>query len=390
MRLLDRLSKKIDDRAVSGGLRSIKPPRCNPKNVDFTSNDYLGLSRNRQLAAIVEKAIQKNTELSNHNEPILGSSGSRLLSGNSQLFLEIEEMIAKFHGQKDALFSNSGWDLNFGIVSSICSDSTRIIYDEFSHNSLLMGIKFAKKSDALSFQHNNVQHLESLLKKNNNKDTLIILESIYSMDGDIAPIKEILEVAKKYDSMVLVDEAHSIGVEGDHGEGLIKAMELSSHPNLLGVVYTFGKAMGAHGAILATSHDTVVPYLVNYCSPIIYSTSMSIHNLIHVRESYQFIQTCHEERKRLKGLIALFQQEASKCKLPILASQSAIQGVVFPGNNNVINLSKYLSSEGFDCLPIRAPTVPVGSERLRIVLHSTNTSDEIISLCQFIKKYRNF
>lgn len=345
-----------------------------------------GLARCSKLEERINKSIEEYS-VKHENKPRLGSTGSRLLSGNSQLYLDVENEIASFHGQKHALLANSGWDLNFGLLSCVPNEDTVILYDELSHNSLIMGIRFAKKHQAISFKHNDINDLETKMKmiQTQGKEALVVVESIYSMDGDVCPLKDLLTVAEIYQGMVIIDEAHSIGVLGEHGKGLVALEGYQSHPNILGVVYTFGKAMGLHGSTLTTSHDCLVPFLVNYCSPIIYSTSLSIPSVLSIQQAYRTLPSYDLARQTLQNNITSFQHTAQTIGLQVLPSPSAIQGVVVPGNENILSLSRALRLQGFNCLPIRAPTVPLGQERLRIVLHSFNTIQEVEALCEAIQ-----
>lgn len=380
--MFDRLASKLAQRASKLSKRSIDPPLCTLGHVDFASNDYLGISRDLQFAKLVHEAELQ----SRHSNKVLtyqGSSGSRLLSGNSQLYLDVESEIATFHNQKYCLIANSGWDLNFGLLSAISSINSVIVYDELCHNSIVMGIKMATKQSAAHFRHNSLENLEALLQKHCNQEVLIVCEGVYSMDGDQAPVHRILELASNYNNAyVIIDEAHSIGVIGSRGEGLIASLGLSNHPQLLAAVYTYGKAMGVHGAAVATSHDVLVPYLINYCSPIIYSTSLSVPSVLAIRESYRYCATLTNRRTKLASLVDCFQQKLSLSSvgLSTLVGKSSIQGILFPGNENVIALSRHLRQSKIDCLPIRSPTVQAGSERLRIVIHSYNSEEEIDQL----------
>lgn len=387
--MLDRLASKLAHRASKFSKRSIDPPLCVLGHVDFASNDYLGISRDLQFANIVHQAeLQSRT-----TKKVLtyqGSSGSRLLSGNSELFLDVEREIASFHNQRYCLLANSGWDLNFGLLSAISSMNTAIIYDELCHNSIITGIKMATKHTASRFRHNSLADLEVLLQKHYDQEVLVVCESVYSMDGDQAPIDRILKLVSKYkNAFVIVDEAHSVGVIGTKGEGLVASLGLSSHPQLLAAVYTYGKAMGVHGAAVASSHDVLVPYLVNYCSPIIYSTALSVPSVLAIRESYRYCATLSHRRAKLSTLVNYFRHKLSLSSvgLSTLVSKSSIQGILFPGNENVIALSQHLRRRKIDCLPIRSPTVQAGSERLRIVIHSHNSEEEIDQLFTAIEDF---
>jgi 8-amino-7-oxononanoate synthase len=332
MKLLDQLAKKLKERARKGALRRVTPPLVNPAtHIDFASNDYLGLARDPEFAEKIseaERVYRKSVKNFIYKVPLVGSSGSRLLTGNSTLYTDLESQIASFHEQKYALVANSGWDLNFALLSSLnqLSNSPIILYDEYCHNSMIMGIRMTNNhtssisphiSSSFKFKHNNLEDLETLLQQlrttttnhnnnNNNKsnnnnidrDILIVAESLYSMDGDYCPIKDILLLAERYDAMVLIDEAHAFAVcpptltmssNTNPNSGWTQVQGIHQHPHLLGMVYTYGKAIGFHGATFVTNHEMIIPYLVNYASPIIYSTAMSIHTILGLQVIYEML-----------------------------------------------------------------------------------------------------
>lgn len=375
-----RLKSKVDERIAQGKLRGLTVINY-ASEVDFSSNDYLGLSRCKVVADNVryEYETYLRQEL---GQPLSGSTGSRLLTGNSSLHEDTEIFLAQFHNQKYALVANSGWDLNFGVCSSIPCATSLVLFDELVHNSIIMGIRSGRQKLVESFIHNKVDDIINIFKKNPDvEDKLIIVESIYSMDGDQCPISDVLAIAKEHNAMVLVDEAHSVGVYGKRGEGLLCSLGLQNHPNLLGIIYTFGKAVGAHGAVITTNHEGVVEYLLNYCRPLVYSTSLPAHSMITIRACYERMEKSIESRIKLFQNILLFKKISADVNLPLLSSDSMIQSVMIPTNDAVVAVAKVLREKGFACLPIRAPTVPIGSERIRIIIHAQNTENEIRDLC---------
>jgi len=271
------------------------------------------------------------------------------------------------------------------------NNGTIVIYDELSHNSLIMGIRSGRQEYTYNFKHNNIKHLKEILKNKtcNNNEIIIAVEAVYSMDGDICPIQEVLDLAYEYNAMVIVDEAHSIGVIGINGEGLINKLYLESHPNLLGVVYTYGKGLGYHGASLVTSHLSLINYMLNYSRPLIYSTSLPIPSVLTIQAAYEELNSedTINNRRKLNELIDHFQKESLKLDLPILNSSTPIQAIMIPSNEKVVALSSYLRKYNYCCLPIRAPTVPEGSERIRIIIHAHNNKDEISDMCRLIKDF---
>ena len=402
--MMQLLEKTLKKRLETGKLRSLaKTFNVTTPSIDFSSNDYLGLARNLELYKnshetytniLSRKVIQTNESQyprPNHSkwntEPILGSSGSRLLTGDNIHYHELEQFLAKFHQHKYALLSNSGWDLNFGLCASLPSQDTVVLYDEFCHNSIIAGIRYGRQKLSCSFNHNNIQHLKELLQQipSEKKERIIFVESVYSMDGDICPLNELLDLAQQFDAHVVVDEAHSTGVFGPHGEGLITSLQLQSHPQLLGTVHTFGKAVGVHGAALLTNYESLLSYMFNYNYPLIYSTSLPLHTLISIRQAYEMMSKCQQERNSLITFIQHYKNECQKYNISnMITSDTPIQGIIVPGNDNVVILSKQLQKKGLNVFPIRAPTVSPGKERLRIVLHAHNTKEEITTLCQNI------
>jgi 8-amino-7-oxononanoate synthase len=222
-----------------GSLRRLTP--FHKKNmVDFSSNDYLGLAHSRDQHAQVTVEYQK---LARH---LLGSTGSRLLTGDSEYAQKLENRLATWHNRPAALVCNSGYDANLAVLSCVTRQNV-VIMDELCHNSLYMGVQLGQ-GKPVTFKHNNVQDLERVLQKQSaNQRLLIAVESVYSMDGDIGPLSEILELALLYNASVIVDEAHGLGVFGSNGMGVLAHLRLERHPALLCSIHTFGKAGGCHG-----------------------------------------------------------------------------------------------------------------------------------------------
>ena len=237
--MVNRLELQLETRKTTGKLRALQPVDNGVPLVDFSSNDYLGLSRSSSLSRKVEEGWNSYKLKQPTNSPHLGSTGSRLLTGNSAAYEDTESYLAEFHGHSRCLLANSGWDLNYGLLSCIPSKSTVVFYDELSHNSLIMGLKSGRGMKNIAFKHNCMNELRRHLSEwdegsNDCTEKLIVVESVYSMDGDICPIEELFHIAKEFDAMVLVDEAHSTGVIGERGEGLVSSLNLQSQQHLLG------------------------------------------------------------------------------------------------------------------------------------------------------------
>jgi len=357
------LDKKLDERRTANAFRSLK---TTIGTVDFSSNDYLGISYNG-LLRVNDKHLPH------------GSTGSRLLSGNYALIEQAEQEIAQFHESEAALIFNSGYDANIGLLSSVPQKGDTILFDQLSHASIRDGIRLSFAT-SFSFGHNNVADLEKKLQAATG-NIFVVTEGVFSMDGDIAPLQNILTVCQAYGAHVIVDEAHAIGVVGTTGQGV--AQSLAIHQQCFARVYTFGKACGCHGAVVTGSHR-LKQYLVNFARSVIFSTSLPPTAIQAIRHSYQVFPTMYNQRQQLQHLINKF----SNASLPYtkLESNTAIQGVIVPGNDRVKKLAAGLLEKLVDVRPILYPSVPLHKERLRIVLHAFNTIEQVDKLLLLLQQ----
>lgn len=418
--------------------------------IDFSSNDYLGLAHcpvqlkkvSDQFESFKKRLIEPFDKEGASHPPLLGATGSRLLSGDSYLSNEVERDLAKVHNREGALLFNSGYDANLSVLSCIPSSHDFVILDDLCHNSLIMGVRMGRGRDQSSnnlngeiimFRHNDYSHLSQILdhlktKVQGDSHIFIVVESVYSMDGDIAPLVEIFDLAKTHKASVIIDEAHGLGIYGKTnrndlnivkkantntnmgterssdgkniskgyggGTGVLSALRLERHPNCLCSIHTFGKAAGCHGAVI-TASKTVIQYLVNYARPFIYSTALPPHSIISIKCAYETILSEEGEnrRSRVFHLVKLFRERAIESNIPLLESPSPIQAVLTNSlasqttSNNVacIELARKLRQCGIDVFPIRYPTVKRGEERIRIIIHSHNTEQEVIKLLDVLK-----
>lgn len=358
----DFLQKKLGERKQDNSLRSLhasKPP------VDFCSNDYLGIATNHRLQAIDCRL--------NH-----GSTGSRLLSGNYPLIEQVEAELAVFHQSETALLFNSGYDANTGLLSCVPQKGDTVIYDYLCHASIRDGIRlsFAR---SFSFAHNDLADLEKKIAHATGT-VFIVTESVFSMDGDICPLPELVALAGKYKAHIIVDEAHATGVIGSKGEGLVQSLELQQ--KVFARVHTFGKACGCHGAAVLGS-AALKEYLVNFARSFIYTTSLPELAVAAIQSSYALLPAMTGERMQLGKLVEQFQ--SASIAYEKIRSATPIQGVIVPGNEKVKQLSDRLQQNGFDIRPILYPTVPKGRERLRIVLHAFNTPEQLSELIMLLQ-----
>ena len=354
------LTRKIRERADTKALRSL---RHSGNQADFCSNDYLGIVKN----GLIEKALPGRSYPH-------GSTGSRLLRGNYKLAEETEDQIARFHEAPAALIFNSGFDANFGLLACIAQKGDLIIYDKLSHASIRDGVR-QSFSDSASFAHNDLDSLEEKLQKRKG-NCFVVTESVFSMDGDRAPLQEIAGLCERYGAHLIVDEAHATGVVGELGAGMVQLENLQHR--CFARIHTFGKALGCHGAVILGS-DTLRSYLINFCRPFIYSTYLPPASMAAVQAAYSIFPGMKQERSFLRRLIEGFNHPGFK------KSDTPIQCYLMPGNEEVRNISQKLLEQNLDVRPILHPTVPLGEERLRIALHSFNTMKEIENLISVIK-----
>jgi 8-amino-7-oxononanoate synthase len=339
--------------------------------IDFCSNDYLGFARSEHLKALVEAELRKYPDYLN------GSGGSRLLSGNSVFTEELEQQIAAFHRAEAGLIFNSGYDANLGLFSCLPQRGDTIITDELIHACIIDGARLSL-ANRFSFKHNNLEELEKKLK-NAKGICYVAVESVYSMDGDEAPLPEIILLTEKYHANLIVDEAHATGV---FGYGLVQQLQLENR--VFARTVTFGKALGSHGAIVLGSKN-LSHYLINFARSFIYTTAPGFHQLLTTKMAYQLLENSAEKQQQLSKLISIFKNSLQKKHSNLLIkSNSAIQSILVPGNANAKQLANQLQKNGFDVRAILSPTVAAGMERLRVCLHTYNTEQEIIGLAAAI------
>jgi 8-amino-7-oxononanoate synthase len=353
------LEKKLKERIDKNALRELKLPG---NTIDFCSNDYLGIVYNNIL----------KSKFSGHLKT--GSTGSRLLAGNNVLVEETEKHIANFHKAEAAIIFNSGYDANVGLLSCVPQKGDIILYDQLCHASIRDGIRLSF-AQSFSFAHNDANELEKKLKSlpvSAGKNIFVVTESVFSMDGDFCCLHELIDLCKKFNAHLIVDEAHATGIIGENGEGLVQKENMQDE--VFCRIYTFGKACGVHGAAV-TGSKKLKDYLVNFARSFIYSTALPEHAVAAINASYQTFPFLQNERNHLEGLVTFFQQAVLKFKK--LVSKTPIQGVIIPGNDLVKQVALQLQKANLDVRPILYPTIPAGKERLRIVLHSFNTKEQV-------------
>ena len=360
---LEHIEQKLSKRKSENALRELKE---NDDLIDFCSNDYLGFASEKEIHIL-------------DNIKKYGSTGSRLISGNYKQTVEVEQYLADYYKAESGLIYNSGYNANIGLFSCIAQRTDTIIYDELIHASIRDGIRLSN-ANAFSFNHNDINSLkEKVLQAKGN--VFVAVESIYSMDGDIAPLRELVNFSKKNDVALIVDEAHAVGVFGDKGEGLVAHYGLET--DIFARIVTFGKAFGAHGAIVL-GNKLLRDYLINYSRSFIYTTALPLNNVLAIKKAHHFLLVNLDRKEQLRELIEYFKNEITNYQLSIINSNSSIQCLIISGNDEVKKVAASIQNKGFDVRPILSPTVPKGQERLRICLHSYNTKDQVDELLKIV------
>lgn len=356
-----KLIDKLKIRKSEGTLRSLS---CFDGFIDFYSNDYLGLAKT---------SIEHRS--SNHS----GATGSRLISGNSQVAETCERTLAEFFNSEAALVYNSGYDANIGLFSAILQRGDTVLYDEAIHASVRDGIRLSFAS-AYSFEHNSLNDLR--LKLERAKGTIYIaVESLYSMNGDLAPLKEIAEIAREYNAYLIVDEAHSGGVFGTSGRGLVEELKLEK--SVFARLITFGKAYGYHGAVVLGSHD-LKDFLINFSRSFIYTTALppDDYETIKRKVTDASIAQCQSV---LQEKIAYF-----TANNPSVHRKSDVRSPIQMIRISSVEKTRFIADKlqkaKIAIKPIYAPTVKKGEESIRICIHANNSSAEIEFLSDLINQ----
>lgn len=362
----------------SGNLRTIPAERRNNGLVDFSANDYIGFSRFsfREIAA----------EYPELTDAPMTSSASRLLASVQREYGELEDLIGRLYGfGRKALVFNSGYHANTGIVSALAAiPGSIVIADRLVHASIIDGLKEVRSR--VRFPHNNLDRLEEILRKEE-KDhpcRIVIVESVYSMDGDSPDLERLIDIKRRYPGTILyVDEAHAFGACGPHGLGL--TMETSAPEEFDIVVATLGKALGSYGAFAVTS-GAIRDFLVNKSRSFIFSTSLPPMNIVWSRIMIEKMLGADAERAHLRNLGKRLYDGLQEIKPDCNRAASHIGYLTTGDPVRAVSLSESLREDGLIVLPIRTPTVPPGTDRLRISLSSAMTEKDIDRLISAIKK----
>ena len=380
---LDELKTKNLNRDLKI-LKKISPIKIFNNNrllYNFSSNDYLGLSNNSTIKKDTIKIIKKHG---------IGSGSSRLVSGNYDLNEKVESLMAKYKKSEACIVFSTGYLANYSVLSTIISSEIFkkepiVFSDKFNHQCIYEGCKNQNIS-FLRFKHNDMNHLEYLLKKNKNKRNpkFILSESIFSMDGDFADIKNLIFLKKKYNSFLYLDEAHATGIYGSNGFGLSPEF----NKDIDCATGTFSKAFGSFGAYISCSKD-LKNFLINKCPSFIYSTGLPFSLLASIYSGIRIMPKLKEQRRKLISNSYFFRALLTKEGFNIGKSQTNIIPIIIGDPKKTIKISKNLEKKGFFISPIRPPSVPPNSSRLRISITSLHTNKLIKKLFNTLKGFKN-
>ncbi len=329
--------------------------------INFSSNNYLGKS--------------------------FGSGSSRLVSGNTQEYIKLEKLIAKWKKTEAALVFPTGYMANLGAISALMQKGDLIIIDKLNHASIIDGC-YLSGADLRVYKHKDLKSLEKILKSTKNKyrNKLIITESVFSMDGDIAPLKEIASLAKKYGAWTYVDEAHAVGIFGKTGAGVCEQLGLENTIDIK--MGTLSKAIGSIGGYIAGS-ELLIDFLINKARSFIYTTALPPDVIIKTAQNIKIIISGNTQRKKLWENINYFYELAIKYKLNIQKPESAILPIIIGSEEKALKASKLLLKKGFLLPAIRYPTVAKGRARLRCTITAEHSENDLQSLLASLKNIIN-
>ncbi len=340
--------------------------------VNLSSNNYLNLAGSRLLKELLKKGIELYGA---------GSGASRLICGTFEVHMEAEKSLSDFKMKEKALIFGSGYLANISLLSSLGDEKTDIFSDQLNHASIVDGCRMARGSVHI-YRHRDVNHLEDLLKRSRKK-RLIVTDGVFSMDGDVAPIKELVELSKLYDALLIVDDAHGTGVLGKEGRGSTFSFEEGKEVHI--VMGTLGKAFGLFGAFVATSEE-VWKFLINRARPFIYTTAVPPSIAYAAKELVPHIMKMDKERKELHRKAEFVRKEIKNIGLSTLDSRTQIIPVIIGDEGKTMKLSKFLFERGYLAHGIRPPTVPEGSSRIRISISAGHSMEDLKGFLSALKE----
>lgn len=345
-----------------------------PAGINLFSNDYLGFASDPRLKAAAIRAVRQTDAV--------GSTGSRLLSGNSQMWERLEKKFAEFAGTEAALYFGSGYVANLGLLSSIIKQGDLVFSDALNHASLIDGMRLSGATKII-YPHRDLAALETRLRETSSFTgaKVIVTESVFSMEGDVAPLGALTALARHYGADVVIDEAHATGVFGPRGRGV--TADLGLEREMLAIVHTCGKALASAGAFVCGS-ETLKNYLVNRARTFIFSTAVPPYLAGQIRAAVDLAAIADSERAYLRDLSETLRDGLKANGIDCGASSSHIVPVIFGTNEMALHVAQQLQQEGFAVRAIRPPTVPPGTSRIRISLTAKITAGDVRRLVETI------
>jgi len=370
--LENQLLLQLSKRSQQNRLRNLEPSK--DSLVDFWSNDYLGLSQNQDLLQFVKHSLLQSTDFR------LGATGSRLISGNYALLQNLEALLADTMQASSATFFPSTYLANLALLGNLAARHDTYIIDASCHASIKEGVRLSQ-AKKISFEHNQVDHLRAKLKLAEGQP-FVVTESLFSMEGDFAPLKDILAVCKEFGAILIVDEAHAAGLFGAGGSGLVEAEQLI-RPDVIRMV-GFGKAFGQAGGVVL-GPEMLKPWFANFGLPFIYTTAPSpvqVEVLLHTLNWLKPI--LHELQKNFQEKVLAFNQQFSAIAKP--TAHSPIQRVILESEHKATYVALQLKRKGIGAKAILPPTVPDGQQQLRFTWHLFNTLEEMELLVSLLRE----
>jgi 8-amino-7-oxononanoate synthase len=336
--------------------------------INFCSNDYLGLAGHPDISLALKQAADIYGT---------GSGASHLVSGHSVVHQELEEQLAEFTGRPRALLFSTGYMANIGAINALIGRRDLVLQDQLNHASLLDGGRLSQ-ADFKRYKHVDMASLEQRLEQSSAERKLIVTDGVFSMDGNLAPLREISRLAKKHSAWLMVDDAHGVGVLGQQGGGLVEELNMSVEqvPVLVG---TLGKSFGTFGAFVAGS-EALIETLIQYSRSYIYTTALPPAIAAATLVSLKIVREESWRRDKLARLIARFRRGAEQIGLQLAQSNTPIQPVLINNDEKVMQVGQQLRSAGFLVGAIRPPTVPVGTGRLRITFSADHSEEQVDQL----------
>lgn len=383
--ILDNLAEQLEQRKADHLYRSRKvlespqsvEPIINGKKVlSFCSNDYLGLANHPDVVKSFKKAADQYG---------VGSGSAHLVSGHSAEHHALEEELANFMGTERALLFSTGYMANLGVVSALCDRHSEIYEDKLNHASLL-DAALLSRAKRIRFPHLDINNLEERLSNSSASNKFIISDGVFSMDGDLAPLDKMVDVADKSNAILMIDDAHGIGVLGKKGKGIVEHFGLGSKqvPVLVG---TLGKAFGTAGAFVAGSED-LIETLIQKSRSYILTTAMPAAIAAATRTSLKIVEEEHWRREKLQCLISQFRRGANESGFVLIDSITPIQPVIIGSSEKALGLSEKLLEKNILISAIRPPTVPEGTARLRVTFSAIHSEEQVNKLLDVLSEFK--